>query len=452
MSANQAKPDRAGACTKDAREPNNPTILTLLLGVVFCTIYGGRIALTSLSLQLVTERELSNAWKATILASFYWGYAPPQIISAWLASHAGSKLMLFLVLLSTAISFMAVSLLVAFADATTDPGEEHVASLSDLQLGIITAVIVLCGFGQSVFVPVVSIIWSQIPDRQFVRRLQASMSWCSSVSRFAFTAVTPPFAAYLGVSKGFATISLLTLLATVCWGVWMPTLKRGGNEKKDGSVVTLCSLRFWKLIGQCPSISIFLGHFCGNWLSIAVDVVCLGSLRQRFGLDIVTATSYLSSPKLLGFVMPFVTLYVDQTVLRRKLGMTNLHVRRVCCAIAKLGGALSMVIMFLATSENQFFVGLVVFFFTRAFQSSGYNANYIEVGGKSNSGVLTAVGNSFANLSGLAVPPVMVLCGSMLGNREFTYLVSAGISVACGAHFFLYSSVEEAFLDTKKEK
>ena len=101
----------------------------------------------------------SNAWKATILSSFYWGYAPPQIISAWLASHAGGKLTVFLLLLrfgfhcitnrfaitssriliiqfnplftyallrplsfmicdSTAISFLVVSFLVSLADAS----------------------------------------------------------------------------------------------------------------------------------------------------------------------------------------------------------------------------------------------------------------------------------------------------------------------------------------------
>ena len=181
----------------------NARMITFAMGILFFTVYGGRIALTSLINLLAEETAMSKTWKATLVSSFYWGYAPPQIVSGWIASHGSSNFTVLLLLLCTALSFLVVSCIIFLHSSTAAEG------LDDSRLLAIAIIIGICGFGQSVFVPVYCIICSQLRaiDSNFVDVLRANMSWCARVSRCTWLLphlLTHPNIAPLTLTQGLA--------------------------------------------------------------------------------------------------------------------------------------------------------------------------------------------------------------------------------------------------------
>lgn len=215
--------------------------------------------------------------------------------------------------------------------------------------------------------------------------------------------------------------------------------------------MALCGRRFWRLVCSGSAISIMLGHFAGNWLEAVIDFVCLSTLVQRYDLDLVEAASYHSLPKLLGFVTPYVTLFFDQQILRKQWRMDTLRVRRTCSWMGGLGGMLSMVWMFFSPSAGHFFAAMLLYNFTKGFQSSGYSANYSEVGGLANSGVLGSVGNTIANCAGAFAPMIKLLCGSVFGHEDYIFLLSAGICFVSALHYAVYSSIDQALVPRRVE-
>jgi hypothetical protein len=79
----------------------------------------------------------------------------------------------------------------------------------------------------------------------------------------------------------------------------------------------------------------------------------------------------------------------------------------------------------------------------QSFHSSGFTANYMEVGGP-DVGVLSAVGNTCATFPGFVLPIIGSFCMTRFGSYTPMFMFSAGLQLLSGFYFFGAASTTSA--------
>ena len=471
------------------RDGRREVLAMALLLLVTCTIYGGRSFASRLILDFVSLSQLDSKYRFLLQSSFYWGYAPFQLIGGWFATRFGSKIAMLVALTGITVGFLGTYALLSMP--------------MDIEMKVVgvAGVRFLDGLSQCLFVPTVYVLYNAYVHPARHSKYRSAMSLGSRISRFVAATLEPwlVHGVFGAVAPVCAILGFFTSAVLVTWACVLPSpshdpesLANRVNDTpntvkwkkvKRTRPIALCGKEFWTLILYPASIACALVHFSGNWTLTLVE-----SSSQRWYTDVANisvtkATVYSSSPLLVGFISPFVSVGI-QVLLADVLKVKRIWIRRWHSCSALVLTACAAWAITLPDSPNNVnicFGASIVMLFSGALHSAGYQSSYTEIAGayvelvthaciyvdcdnkhvcvhawtmviaRSNhfdwfrvfvlprqSGILSGFGNSVANMAGFTVPWVIYeLETSKFFNHDWTYIYSATV-ILCGTVSVVY--------------
>lgn len=187
---------------------------------------------------------------------------------------------------------------------------------------------------------------------------------------------------------------------------------------------------------------VMLMHWNANFTEITLLQWAPTYLNQVLGVPLAQLGKYLLAPALIEQLANIGAASVESHLLAR--GTSILGLRRAACAAASLTQACGMLLFGLARGPALASLAMCLVRSGDCLHNSGYNVNYLEVGGK-DTAALSAVGNCLASAPGFIIPPLSLALrriggGSWLG----VFIVPVVLQVVSAAAYIQCASLVPA--------
>ena len=187
---------------------------------------------------------------------------------------------------------------------------------------------------------------------------------------------------------------------------------------------------------------IMLMHWNANFTEITLLQWAPTYLNQVLGVPLAQLGKYLLAPALIEQLANIGAASVESLLLAR--GTSTLGLRRAACAAASLTQACGMLLFGLARGPALASLAMCLVRSGDCLHNSGYNVNYLEVGGK-DTAALSAVGNCLASAPGFIIPPLSLamrrICG---GSWLGVFIVPVVLQVVSAAAYMKFASLVPA--------
>eukprot|EP00750_Incisomonas_marina_P025500 INCI5516.1.p1 GENE.INCI5516.1~~INCI5516.1.p1 ORF type:complete len:523 (-),score=92.84 INCI5516.1:145-1713(-) len=430
----------------------------MILLMVAVTTYGGRTCTKLLLNDLVRLNGLKEGYRFMLLSIFYWSYAPPQLFGGWLAQKLGGKKAMMIHMGGMTLAFIGTGVLLVMPDLDMD-----------FRIQAIGALRLVDGLCQCLYVPTVYTLYRERVKKSRRSHYKAMMSLGNRSARFAAAALEPwlVHGVFLAVAPVYGILGVIALGVFVTFAVMFPPAKRprkliknaastkalgnsaSGELKRsrlngNDPPVPLFGRKFWRLVLFGPALACTLVQFCSNWIQILVETFSMRFYTEVVNTTVVEAAIYNSSPLTVGFVSPFVCVGLE--VFLHRLNFSSKNIRRTHSCLALLLTTLAMVVISTTENASVFLWAIVATLFANGLHTAGYAANYDELGG-GQTGILSAFGNSVANLAGLGAPLLAFHLQEHLGDWTLIFPATAVLCFVSGVIYFFFISTQTAPLE-----
>jgi MFS family permease len=385
-------------------------MLVLLLTAAVMLNYMDRGTLAVAAPLMKQELGLSATGFGIAVSTFFWVYAPIQLLIGWLCDRV-------------CVYRLFAASLALWAMSTALMGLVH---------GVVALVVlrVLLGLGESIAFPGSSkIIARHVPD---ARRGIANASVASAI------ALGPALGTLLGgalmVSCGwramFVALGLLTLVWLVPWQIVIRPLTREGL-----AAVRQTRFPVSRLLRTRALWTMSIGHFLSNygfyillaWLPLYLAKTRGYSIEMMTLLTTATYVSQAASALLWGWLS-------DRWVAR---GTPEATVRKTILAVGQVGAGLAILGILYSAATVPLTIWLVLFGAGVAAISSNVFAVAQIFAGPHASGSWLGVQNCIGNFSGIVGPVVTGILIDRTGTYDAAFILAAVITTAGGFWWWL---------------
>lgn len=187
---------------------------------------------------------------------------------------------------------------------------------------------------------------------------------------------------------------------------------------------------------------IMLMHWNANFTEITLLQWAPTYLNQALGVPLAQLGKYLVVPALVEQLANIGAASAESLLLAR--GTSILRLRRAACVVASLTQALGMLLFGCARTPALASLGMCMVRSGDCLHNSGYNVNYLEVGGK-DTAVLSAVGNCLASAPGFIIPPLSLALRRISGGSWLgVFIVPVVLQAVSAAAYVKYASLVPA--------
>ena len=187
---------------------------------------------------------------------------------------------------------------------------------------------------------------------------------------------------------------------------------------------------------------IMLMHWNANFTEITLLQWAPTYLNQALNVPLAQLGKYLLAPALIEQLANIGAASVESLLLAR--GTSILGLRRAACVIASLTQSLGMLLFGLARSPALASLAMCLVRSGDCLHNSGYNVNYLEVGGK-DTAVLSAVGNCLASAPGFIIPPLSLALRRIAGGSWLgVFIVPVVLQVLSATAYVKYAALVPA--------
>jgi MFS family permease len=378
-----------------------PTLVLLLVAVLINYVDRGNLALAAPLLK--SEWGLSASQLGVLFSAFFWSYMTLQFVVGWLVDRFNVNLVMALGFLVWSLSTAATALAAGFATLL----------LMRLMLGV----------GESVMFPASSKICAQhLPEhrRGFANALIiAAIRWGSAIGTFGGGLIMARY----GWRNTFLFVGIAGLLWLPAWQRWKPGPPTIPEKSSTGTP------SFMAVLGQPSFWGAAAGHFCGNYLLYFLISWLPYYLVQERHLSM---SSMAGTAGVLYAIDSGSAIFAGWIADRKiRNGGSPAVVRKTTMA---LGFAVSaMALLALAYSGPRTYLWCLVAIGTGS--GIGNSASFAvgqTLAGSRAAGRWIGLQNGFANLSGIAGPPLTGLLVDWTGHFDAALVVAAAVSVAGG--------------------
>ena len=396
-----------------------------------------RFAIASLVPFMVEELKLPATVLPTLLAAFHPGYIASMMPGGKAVDTFGSKPVILVGSVGTALSFA----LFPIAAATRFP----VTALSVLMA--------VSGLFQGPMAPSLGQAnrdW--MPDCSAGDKIEKA--WALKFQMLSHTAapalsalMTPRLAAYYGWRK---VVLLYGVLGTL-FGV---VFQLGGKSKPaqaailGGAVANTADQAQqgktkgdWNMF-KLPSVhAIMAYHIAYDNMNQTMTALAPTMFMRKFGLSAVQMSSYVASAQAVHIPVGFCITGIESLLLKR--GVPVLRIRKAMTCWGSLIEAVLAVAYGAARTPLQASIAYAALDSVAQLHSSGAWPNFMEVGGEY-SAMLYAVDNTFAQQTAILVPFMGIGLQRLTGSWLPHLLFGAALKLISGTMFLLNASVTPA--------
>lgn len=196
---------------------------------------------------------------------------------------------------------------------------------------------------------------------------------------------------------------------------------------------------------RVPAIqAVMWSHFAANNTEYTLMQWAPTYFNQVLGVPLGSVGTYLAGPATVNLVGNILVAMLESLLVSRGVG--ELAIRKGASTLAAISQAASIVMFGLARTPLSAMLAYCGVVGGGCLHNSGYAPNYLEVGGP-DTGVVSAVGNTLANVPGMLGPIVAVWAVKEMSNRASwmpLFFATAGIQVVAGSFFQLCASIRPA--------
>jgi MFS transporter, ACS family, solute carrier family 17 (sodium-dependent inorganic phosphate cotransporter), other len=375
--------------TLPAGWPRRYTVVVLLaLATAIC--YVDRVNISIAIIPLAHDRGYDAATTGLILSSFFWGYIGPQMLGGWLADRFGGK------------SVLSVGVLLWSLGTLLTP------AAAGISFGALLAMRAVLGLGESVHFPTVHSLaarWTISSERS-----RAISLYVSSVSLGTAIAllVSPLIVLSLGWQAVFYISGVLGVIWLVVWLVKaadVPEKCAGVTAQEltmiraDRPEAPLAQSIPWAAILREKNIwAIVIAHVCNNFGGYIVLLWLPTYLHRIFDVPMERLGNYSIIPWIAAFGIGNLSGWIADGL--RKRGLTMTGVRKLMQGAAFTLGAISMILLPLASSALMATVLITIATGGMALGVAGFAANHLDIAPQY-AGILMGLSNTFAQLPGI---------------------------------------------------
>uniref|UniRef100_A0AC34PW06 Major facilitator superfamily (MFS) profile domain-containing protein n=1 Tax=Panagrolaimus sp. JU765 TaxID=591449 RepID=A0AC34PW06_9BILA len=372
-----------------------------------------------------------------VLGAFFYGYMSSQILSGYLASKYGGKLVIGLTGLGGAL----LTLISPIAANT------HVY--------VFVAVRVLLGFCQSSTFPAMHAMWSQWAppmERSVLTGISYAGAQIGNVLVMPMSGLLCKYGPFGGWPSIFYILGIVSLLWCALWFYYAsdtPQTHRKINEDEKKYITESLNTHGkheddeqppvpWKsILTSMPIWAIFVGHFAGDWGAYMMATSLPLFMNDILGLN-MTSMGFLAS---VPYIFYFICINAGGIIadsLQHKKVLSTLNTRRVAMISALGLQALFLVLIGYCTCGQE---TLVILFITLSIglsglQYAGFVVNYLDVA-PTFAGPILGIGNTLSCVAGILAPKFMGWLTPNGTKEEWqtVFYLTAGILIF-GALFF----------------
>jgi sugar phosphate permease len=416
-------------------------------------MYGTRATLPSLLLLISQERELGRQWQATLLSSFSAGYIWLQIPGGYVSQRMGCRNVLLVAITGSAACLFGVA---ASGGSDGDSGASSIAFW-----------LALLGVFHAPMTPGRTDLYARwVPPSERAAVLSTE-GIAGLVGTLAYGMLAPWLAESVGWRLTFAAQGVSVLLLAVffwCTVDSSPTAGQGlaaaaagrrcadndalpaGAAAGGGGKAAAGATEFplW-LLGRSSVWAIIFAHTAQNYAGEMLKSWAPTILDQSHGLGPAAAAPLLAIPPLFGLAARAALAAAVMPALKARLEPSQLVTRRWATYAYAAGQTAALLLFCHARSAAVATGALCLKAMADAPASLGVGSSYLDVGGRANSGVLTAVGNTVANVGSLLAPTVGAWIFVRFGESWPPVFYSA-----CGLHLSA-AAFYGAFISTREE-
>lgn len=378
-----------------------PTLVLLLIAVLINYADRGTLALAAPIIK--TEWGISASRLGVLFSAFFWTYMALQFAVGWLVDRFRVDAVMALGFLIWSLSMAGSGLAVGFA------------SLLTMRL--------LLGVGESVMFPAASKLCAQhLPEHSrglANAMIMAAIRWGSAIGTFAGGLLI----AHYGWHNAFLAIGLASLLWLPAWHRWRPgppAIPEKHTDAAPGFGAVLRQPSFW---GAAT------GHGCGNYLLYFLISWLPYYLVQERHLSM---TSMAGTAGLLYAVDSFSAI-IAGTIADRKVrkGENPIAVRKWTMAVGFAISALGLMACAFSGPRTYWWCLLAIGIGSGSGNSASFAVGQTLAGPRV-AGRWIGLQNGFANLSGIAGPPITGFLIDRTGHFTAALALTALISVVGG--------------------
>lgn len=396
------------------------------------------------------EYAFSEAAQARLLGAFFPAYMITMVPLGWVAQKHGPKIVLQLGNIGTAVAML---LLPSMAR-----GGANAASLCFFLLGLL----------QGPFVPAhneMKRAWvTEGPGKPLALMI---IGLGNRIGGAAASTLTPILAAAFGWRFVAYLYGVLVAAFSVFWQLWVTNSPAqqaliaaqdpsAAGRAQETSVDTAAAEKIQqkqqekseskaldsRIFGVRAAQVIMLMQWNANFTEITLLQWAPTYMNQVLGVPLASLGKYLLAPALIEQVANVGAAAVESAMLARST--STLALRRAACVAASLTQALGMLMFGLARSPALASAAMCLVRSGDCLHNSGYNVNYLEVGGK-DTAVLSAVGNCLASAPGFIIPPLSLAIRRMSGGGWLgVFVAPALLQVVCASLYVRFASLTPA--------
>jgi ACS family sodium-dependent inorganic phosphate cotransporter len=363
-------------------------IALLALATAIC--YLDRVNISIAIIPLAREKGYDEAATGLILSSFLWGYIGPQMLGGWLADRFGGKRVL-----------MAAVVVWSLGTLLTPPS-------AAISFGALLLVRSLLGLGESVHFPAVHSIaarWTIASERSRAISLYVSGAPLGTIVALLASPI-------IVLSLGWPVVFYISAVLGLFWlAAWMlkaaddPENSVGVSAqelaliRRDRPAAPLAKSIPWAAILRDKHVwAIVIAHLCNGFGGYIIVLWLPSFLHQTFNVPMERLGTYSVVPWIAAFCVGNISGWVADALCKR--GMSLTAVRKLMQAAAFTLGAVSMLLLPLATSA---LVATTLFTIALGGVSlgvAGYAVNHLDIAPQY-AGILMGLSNTFAQLPGI---------------------------------------------------
>ena len=400
--------------------PAQYTVVGLCFAAAFIS-YIDRTNLSVASIAMQQQFGWTETVKGFVLSSFFIGYLLLQVVSGWLATKYGGKIVLGAAVVGWSLF-----------TALTPPA-------AMVSLAALVATRIALGLGEAAVFPAsINMIGRWVPVAGRSRAVAVVASGLS-----LGTVVALPVTGWLvreyGWPMPFYAFSIIGLL----WAVlWFSVVGSGrGVDDADAPVHRAVP---WRAIFRTPAVwAIIANHFCHNWTLYVLLAWLPSYFKGTFGVSLTNAGLLSAAPWLVSFAMANVAGALADALLAR--GRSATFVRKLMQGIGLLGPATFLLLLSGASSVTSAVLLMCGATATLAFCNAGFATNPFDIAPRY-AAVVWGLSNTFATIPGIIGVFVTGWLVDRTGGYAAPFLLTAGIG-ALGAVLFLMIGSGERKID-----
>ena len=393
-----------------------------------------RFAIASLVPFMVEELGLPATVLPTLLAAFHPGYIASMMPGGKAVQTFGSKPVILMGTLGTALSFT----LFPLAARTNRP----VVALCSLMA--------VSGLFQGPMAPSLgqaSRDW--MPTRSAGDKIEKA--WALKFQMLSHTAapalsalITPRIAARYGWRRVVALYGAAGVLFGLLFQLTASSKPRAEGQPKTAAVAAtaaIASKPSWAMF-KLPAVhAIMAYHIAYDNMNQTMVALAPTMFMRKFGLSPVQMSTYVSAAQAVHIPFGFMVTGIETFLL--KLGWPVLKIRKTMTGWGSLIEAVLAVAYGAARTPLQAAIAYALLDSAAQLHSSGAWPNFMEVGGEW-SAMLYAVDNTFAQQTAILVPFMGIGMQQLTGSWLPHLLFGAGLKLLSGGLFVLNASVTPA--------